>query len=281
MTVYQFVATVVAVALALSAIMTGAWLIWRRSRNSGWVDATWTFGLGAVGIVWALLPSASSGALTSRQMLVALLVASWSLRLGLHIAQRTARIADDPRYAKLLRDWGAEAPRQMFWLLQKQALVSIPLAVSILVAAWNPAPGLRLQDWIGVLVLVVAIAGRACRIGSCGASAPILRTANASAMPACGVGPGTRITFSNGSVGWLIRCSPSTQAPTAVHTMAVPILGAGSLSPGRSACIGSWRTSPAFPRSKPTCWNGAASNTAPTRCGPMRFFQCRRGSVRS
>jgi steroid 5-alpha reductase family enzyme len=159
MTVYQFVATVAAVALALSAVMAGAWLIWRRSRNSGWVDATWTFGLGAVGIIAALSPSGFSGLVTPRQILVALLVAFWSLRLGLHIAQRTARIVDDPRYAKLLHDWGAKAPRQMFWLLQKQALVSIPLAVSILVAAWNPAPGLRLQDWIGVLVLVAAIAG--------------------------------------------------------------------------------------------------------------------------
>jgi steroid 5-alpha reductase family enzyme len=159
MTVYQFVATVAAVALALSAVMAGAWLIWRRSRNSGWVDATWTFGLGAVGIVGALSPSALSAVATTRQILVAVLVASWSLRLGLHIANRTARIADDPRYAKLLRAWGANAPRQMFWLLQKQALVSIPLAVSMLVAAWNPVPGLRLQDWFGVLVLVVAIAG--------------------------------------------------------------------------------------------------------------------------
>jgi steroid 5-alpha reductase family enzyme len=84
---------------------------------------------------------------------------SWSLRLGLHIAQRTARITDDPRYAKLLRDWGADAVRQMFWLVQKQALVSIPLALSIVLAAWNPLPGLRLQDSLGVLVLIAAIAG--------------------------------------------------------------------------------------------------------------------------
>lgn len=159
MTLFQFAATVVTVALALAAVMTGAWLIWHRSRNSGWVDATWTFGLGAVGAVGALSPSVFSGALTPRQILVALLVASWSLRLGLHIAQRTTRIDDDPRYAKLLRDWGAKAALQMFWLLQKQALVSVPLALSILLAAWNPTPGLRLQDWIGVLVLTLAIAG--------------------------------------------------------------------------------------------------------------------------
>jgi steroid 5-alpha reductase family enzyme len=159
MTLYQFAAIVVAISFALSAIMAGAWLIWRGTRNSGWVDATWTFGLGAIGGIGAVSPTLLSGALTLRQIVVAILVVFWSLRLGLHIAARTARITDDPRYAKLLRDWGAAAPRQMFWLLQKQALVSIPLALSIVLAAWNPVPGLRLQDFIGVFVLIAAIAG--------------------------------------------------------------------------------------------------------------------------
>ena len=61
----------------------------------------------------------------------------------------------------------------MFWLLQKQALVSIPLALSMLLAAHNPAPRLRLQDWLGV-------ADARCRhrrrsdspTGSCAVSAP-------------------------------------------------------------------------------------------------------------
>ena len=47
----------------------------------------------------------------------------------------------------------------MFFLAQKQALVSIPLALSMVLAAWNPWPGLRLQDALGVAVLIVAIAG--------------------------------------------------------------------------------------------------------------------------
>jgi steroid 5-alpha reductase family enzyme len=89
------------------------------------------------------------------------LVVVWSLRLGLHIAWRTAGITDDPRYAKLLRDWGADATRQMFWLLQKQALVSIPLALAVVLAAWNPLPELRLQDFLAVLVLFAGIFGEA------------------------------------------------------------------------------------------------------------------------
>jgi steroid 5-alpha reductase family enzyme len=157
-TVLQFLAILVALSVALSATMTGAWLVWRSTKNSGWVDTIWTFGLGTIGCLGALTPALLFG-VSPRRVLVAGLVAVWSLRLGLHIAQRTKGITDDPRYAKLLRDWGADATRQMFWLVQKQALVSIPLALSVVLAAWNPLPGLRLQDFLGVLVLIVAIAG--------------------------------------------------------------------------------------------------------------------------
>jgi steroid 5-alpha reductase family enzyme len=46
----------------------------------------------------------------------------------------------------------------MFFLLQKQALVSVPLFLAMLVAAWNPAP-FGLQDWLAILVLIIAITG--------------------------------------------------------------------------------------------------------------------------
>jgi steroid 5-alpha reductase family enzyme len=161
MTTYQFAIVFIAISVALAALMSVAWLVWRATRNSGWVDTIWTFGLGTVGIVAALTPSLLLGELTARAAVVAILIALWSARLGLHIAQRSAGISDDPRYAKLLRDWGANAAQQMFWLLQKQALVSIPLALAMALAAFNPLPGLRLQDWLGVVVLLVGIGGEA------------------------------------------------------------------------------------------------------------------------
>ena len=159
MTLLQFVVAAVLVSASLSLIMAGAWLVWRRTGNSGWVDTTWTFGLGTVGIASAAAP-AIAGGLTLRQGVVIVLMAAWTLRLGLHIASRTTGIVDDPRYARLVRDWGAAAPGQMFRLLQKQALVSIPLALSVLLAAWNPVP-FRVQDVVGVLVLAAGIVGEA------------------------------------------------------------------------------------------------------------------------
>ena len=54
MTALNLIATLIAIAAALSAIMTVAWLIQQCTGNSGWVDTTWTFGVGLTGAVSAL-----------------------------------------------------------------------------------------------------------------------------------------------------------------------------------------------------------------------------------
>src|SRR6185503_5794405 len=117
------IAALFGVSVALSLNMSIAWVIWRLSGNSGWVDTVWTFGLGVIGIGGAVL------------------TAVWSLRLGFHIGHRSAGIVDDPRYAALIDKWGGNAAPQMFILLQKQALLTIPLGMSMLIAAWTPMPG--------------------------------------------------------------------------------------------------------------------------------------------
>jgi steroid 5-alpha reductase family enzyme len=147
----------IVVVAGLVIAMTCAWVAEQRTGNAGWIDVSWTFGLAIVGVLAALLP----GGLPARQGLVIAFVAVWALRLGLHIARRTCGITDDPRYAKLREGYGADATRQMLLLAQKQAVVSIPLAYAIYLAAHNPAPALRLQDWLGVLIMLIAIGGEA------------------------------------------------------------------------------------------------------------------------
>ena len=151
--------SIVAIAVSLSIIMTGAWLIQQRTGNSGWVDTTWTFGLGLVGIAAAL--ALSPQAFPLREMAVAVMIAAWALRLGVYIAWRTTGITDDPRYAKLAEGWGDSAPRRMFFFLQQQAFGSVPLALAVYLAAKNPAPSLRALDFIGFAIIAIAISGEA------------------------------------------------------------------------------------------------------------------------
>lgn len=147
------------VAAMMCAAMSLAFLAEKRTGNSGWIDVVWTFGLGATGCAVAIAPFGAGP--SARRVLVAALVLAWALRLGLHIAGRTRGIVDDPRYARLKSDWGAAKDRQMFRLLQMQALASIPLGVGILLAAHRPSPSLDLQDAAGVLIFVVGLAGGA------------------------------------------------------------------------------------------------------------------------
>src|ERR1019366_6907447 len=149
-----------AIALSLSFLMAGAWMVQQRTGNSGWVDTIWTFSLGLVGAGSALWPVAGLEP-NARQWLVAALVAIWSLRLGLPIAGRTSGITDDPRYAAFTREWGVDAPRKMFVFLQNQGFGSIPLVFAVFVAAHFPAELLRRQDYLAALILLSAIAGEA------------------------------------------------------------------------------------------------------------------------
>jgi steroid 5-alpha reductase family enzyme len=158
--VVLYLEALAAIALSLSVLMAAAWMVQQRTGNSGWVDTIWTFSLGLVGAGIALWPIAGA-APNARQWLVAALVAIWSIRLGSHIAARTAGITDDPRYAAFAGEWGADSPRRMFVFLQNQGLGSIPLAFAIFVAARFPDEMLRLQDYLGAAILFAGIAGEA------------------------------------------------------------------------------------------------------------------------
>jgi steroid 5-alpha reductase family enzyme len=144
--------------LAFAVVMAAAWLLQQRSGNSGWVDVSWTFGLGAIGAASALMPLAPP-AVTDRQVLVAVLAVVWALRLGLQILQRTLSTDDDPRYADLARQWGRAAPVRMIGFLQVQAAASVPLLATILIAAHRPGADLTVGDWLAGLLMLIAIAG--------------------------------------------------------------------------------------------------------------------------
>jgi steroid 5-alpha reductase family enzyme len=157
MTTLTFFAALAYAFVVLCLAMSAGWLAWAKTRNSGWIDTTWTFAVGLTSVLGAVFING----LSERAVLVSVLVCLWAGRLGLHLAQRTTGITDDPRYARLIAEWGPDASRRMFWFAQTQAWVSVPLALSIMIAASNPAQGLRLQDFLGAIILLAAIAGEA------------------------------------------------------------------------------------------------------------------------
>ncbi|MBQ9350059.1 MULTISPECIES: DUF1295 domain-containing protein [unclassified Phyllobacterium] len=146
-------------AVALCGVMACAFLVQRQTGNSGWADAFWSFGVGAIGILSILFSSDMVS--PARKWLVIILLALWSLRLGGHILLRTLNSEDDPRYARLRRQWGASANSQMFFFLQTQAFAGILLVVSVYIAAARPDVELEFPDYLGLVVALVALAGEA------------------------------------------------------------------------------------------------------------------------
>lgn len=153
------VLAIVLLALLCAGAMALAWRVVVITGNNGWTDAFWSFTVGAAGVLAALGPLEGTQH-TPRNWLVALLVAVWSGRLGLHITGRTLRGKDDPRYAELRRGWGSKWKPQLFLFLQIQAGVALVLAVAVMAAAHNPAP-LGPGDAVGLLIAAIAIAGEA------------------------------------------------------------------------------------------------------------------------
>jgi steroid 5-alpha reductase family enzyme len=161
MSLLQLALLATAMAIALSAIMAAAWQVQRRTSHTGWIDVCWTFGTGSVAALGSLAPLAADHAPGARQIMVAALIALWSLRLGSHILLRTREAGDDPRYREMIKQWGARADLRMFLQLQSQAAVGLILALSVALAAHNARPELGLADFLGLTLLVGALAGEA------------------------------------------------------------------------------------------------------------------------
>jgi steroid 5-alpha reductase family enzyme len=153
--------SVIGVGVFLSVSMAGAWWMQRVTGNTGWIDVFWSLGTGAAACALALAPHGADPWPQDRQVLAAVFVATWSLRLGWHILSRTRRVGDEPRYRDLIRRWGAQGAWKLFWHLQIQAAVGLLLAVSVLLAARNPAPLFRFQDTAALVLFLIGAVGEA------------------------------------------------------------------------------------------------------------------------
>ncbi|HEY5070725.1 MAG TPA: DUF1295 domain-containing protein [Caulobacteraceae bacterium] len=175
---------IVIVTVGLCLAMAGAWVIQRRLGNAGWADVVWAFATGTAGMAYALTPTGDWRP-GPRAWLAAGMAAAWSAPLGWRLALRTAAArSEDARYGAFRLEWGAAFEPKLFVFLQAQALVSAVLALSMLIAARNPAPGLRASDFAAAAILAIAVAGE----GLADSQLRIFKTWPANAKAICDVG---------------------------------------------------------------------------------------------
>ena len=92
-------------ALFVIAVMLATWLLSLRLRNASIVDFVWA---GTFAIL-ALLYAALGDGYLPRRVLMLVMISFWSLRLARYLFRRIwdQHPAEDPRYARLRKEWGA------------------------------------------------------------------------------------------------------------------------------------------------------------------------------
>jgi len=143
---------------AMLLVMLAAWAYGLAVRNGGWTDVFWSFGTGGVLAAAALWPLEGPGSV-ARQVLVAVFMAAWGLRLGGYLAPRVAGHPEDPRYAAFREGDPKTYPLRMLWVSLPQAVASALLAISVVIAARRPEPDLDLRDGLALVLFVGALVG--------------------------------------------------------------------------------------------------------------------------
>ncbi|MDH3733489.1 MAG: DUF1295 domain-containing protein [Gemmatimonadota bacterium] len=151
------VAALALVAVVMSAVMVGLWLVQRRILEADVVDLGWTIGLGGAAVLYALvLPDGVEW----RRWMIAGMAGIWSARLASYLLFKRVLVkGEDGRYQDLRRKWGGDAQRKLFVFFQAQAVLVVILSVHFILAMQADDPGFRALDIIGVVLWLVSIVG--------------------------------------------------------------------------------------------------------------------------
>jgi steroid 5-alpha reductase family enzyme len=130
--------------------MTAIWLLSLVLRNAGIVDVFWGLGF----LVVALVYLASGDGFIGRRVLITTLVATWGLRLSLHILHRNWRKGEDYRY----REWRERAGANFWWrsffqVFLLQGVLLWVISAPLLAAQFYESPdNFTVVDVLGALV---------------------------------------------------------------------------------------------------------------------------------
>lgn len=138
-------------------LMAGVWVMARHLDNAGWVDVAWAYAFTVVAVVAAVLGVAPP----VRSLLLGAMVATWSLRLGSHLAVRVARHhpVEDSRYADLRNQFPRAPWTMFFWFFLAQGVLVGILSLPVFLAASNPAPSLSPWEIAGATLWLAALLG--------------------------------------------------------------------------------------------------------------------------
>lgn len=150
------IALVISVA-SLAAIFFFAWLWARRIGNYSIVDAVWALSFSVPVIIYSII----SNGWQMRSLVVAVLIISWSLRLGIYLTKRISKHHpdEDRRYLILREKW--PSPLQFLIFFLAQALLVFLLTLPAWLISRNPTPTFSGLELAGIGLWITGLIGEA------------------------------------------------------------------------------------------------------------------------
>lgn len=130
------------------------WWLQLKSKNAGWVDVYWSFGVALTGLAFAFFGNGDSFIRAT----VAVIYVLWFGRLGYHLLRRLSGEPEDGRYA-YMREWAGPRAKSVFfvfYLMQASWVWIFALPAWLVSQAENPPMILYLA---GLLIVVIAWLG--------------------------------------------------------------------------------------------------------------------------
>jgi steroid 5-alpha reductase family enzyme len=140
-------------------IMLFVWLWAHKIKNAGVVDIFWSYNFPVIAIILLLL----APGFETRKLLLCAMVTIAGARLGTYLAVRVLKhkYDEEPRYAQLRKEWGANAERKMFFFFQFQAVSNVLLAVPFFIITLNKTTVLSPFEYAGAALWIISVLGEA------------------------------------------------------------------------------------------------------------------------
>ena len=142
-------------AITIAVVMVCTWIVSVAIRNASIVDIVWGLGFAINSLVLAVVIDGDTG----RQILVAVLVGIWGVRLGGYLAKRNIGHGEDWRYVAMRKKIGKKFPLvSLVTVFGLQGVLMWLVSLPVMFAHADATPGLGPVAVIGIMVWLTGFA---------------------------------------------------------------------------------------------------------------------------
>jgi steroid 5-alpha reductase family enzyme len=141
-------------AITIAVIMIGTWLLSLVLKNASIVDIVWGLGFAVTSLVLAITVDGNSG----RQILLAIMVGVWGVRLGGYLAKRNIGHGEDWRYKAMRKKKGSKFGLiSLVTVFGLQGTLMFIVSLPVIFGNGDSSPGVGPIAVMGIMVWLVGL----------------------------------------------------------------------------------------------------------------------------